>query len=105
MPKVQESLSTPGYFLQVGHIHLIGSHVTDECYLDTPEYVPQYSLESFVDPVYRPDIYSIAFQEIVELTPGQILATDPAKRYRSPLILLQELISQADVGDIHNGCV
>ena len=28
----------------------------------------------------EPDIYAIAFQEIVELTPGQILATDPEKR-------------------------
>jgi hypothetical protein len=26
------------------------------------------------------DIYSIAFQEIVELSPQQILQTDPAKR-------------------------
>jgi hypothetical protein len=28
----------------------------------------------------RPDVYMIAFQEIVELTAGQILQTDPAKR-------------------------
>jgi len=28
----------------------------------------------------RADIYAIAFQEIVELTAGQILQTDPAKR-------------------------
>ena len=104
MPKVRGSLSTPGYFLQVGHIHLIGSHFTDKCYLDTPENVQQYSLKIVVDPIYRPDIYFIAFQEIVELTPGQILATDPAKRYRSFWILLLELIYQADVGDVHYGC-
>nr|XP_018264769.1 phosphatidylinositol phosphate phosphatase [Kwoniella dejecticola CBS 10117]OBR86927.1 phosphatidylinositol phosphate phosphatase [Kwoniella dejecticola CBS 10117] len=31
-------------------------------------------------PSDRPDIYMIAFQEIVELTAGQILQTDPAKK-------------------------
>ncbi|CAD6572285.1 MAG: inositol polyphosphate 5-phosphatase, partial [Tremellales sp. Tagirdzhanova-0007] len=43
---------------------------------------PGESLDAWLFPANtpEPDIYSIAFQEIVELTPGQILATDPAKR-------------------------
>ncbi|KAK8861609.1 hypothetical protein IAR55_002432 [Kwoniella newhampshirensis] len=51
---------------------------------NAPEYVQLLRLGR--DPVAklsrfsRPDIYQIAFQEIVELTPGQILQTDPAKK-------------------------
>ncbi len=43
---------------------------------------PGESLDAWLFPpdTMEPDIYAISFQEIVELSPGQILATDPAKR-------------------------
>lgn len=48
------------------------------------EYVkaPNEALDSWLFPpnASEPDIYMIAFQEIVELTAGQILQTDPAKK-------------------------
>lgn len=37
-------------------------------------------LEADIHMYCRPDIYAIAFQEIVELTAQQIIQVDPAKR-------------------------
>nr|XP_019050419.1 phosphatidylinositol phosphate phosphatase [Kwoniella bestiolae CBS 10118]OCF29349.1 phosphatidylinositol phosphate phosphatase [Kwoniella bestiolae CBS 10118] len=41
---------------------------------------PDEALDTWLFPPSKPDIYMIAFQEIVELTAGQILQTDPAKK-------------------------
>nr|ODN92411.1 phosphatidylinositol phosphate phosphatase [Cryptococcus depauperatus CBS 7841] len=46
---------------------------------------PHEALDDWLFPLselYLPDIYMVAFQEVVELTPGQILQTDPAKRQK-----------------------
>ncbi|KAI9143692.1 Endonuclease/exonuclease/phosphatase [Paraphysoderma sedebokerense] len=37
----------------------------------------------------QPDVYAIGFQEIVELTPGQIVAADPAKRQQWENVLIK----------------
>lgn len=55
--------------------------------------------------IYSADVYMVAFQEIVQLTAGQILQTDPAKRYVLGIRHLSQEVrsythTQANVGEV-----